>query len=84
MIDIDELIEYLQGTCMSLDEGISDLYPDLDSFNMTEEDHTHLALELFKCECCGWWFETCTECQETEDCGGGFCGDCCPNENDHE
>ncbi|AFF28250.1 gp252 [Sphingomonas phage PAU] len=71
--DIEKVKEHLQGTCMSLDEGLSDLYPDMDQFDLEMSDHEAIDMEMFRCDGCGWWFdnsemgeEECQDCEETE------------------
>ena len=70
--NIDKLIEHLEGTCKTLDEGCQ-------AFDMTEDDLTtkdleYIDEEIFKCDVCGWWYEiyqcsedsTCSDCYEQE------------------
>jgi len=72
--DVNDLIEYLQGTCMTLDEGINDLYPDCDSMILTTDDHTAIDNEIFLCEDCDWWYEICEQSEDEptkcKDCAG--------------
>lgn len=64
---IEELIQYLQGTCNSLDEGIVEvLGEDYDSMNLSSDNHNQIDNEIFLCETCGWWYELCEE-SENED-----------------
>lgn len=71
--DVSELIEYLQGTSMTLDEGVADLYEGCDSEILTSDDHATIDNEIFKCEECGWWFEICEQSEDDDT----KCKDCC-------
>lgn len=67
----DELVQYLQGTCKSLDEGVREVYgEDFDVNELSDEDTSHLDQEIFLCDTCGWWCEIC------EEDGEGNCQDC--------
>jgi len=66
---LNSLINALQGTCMSLDEACSDL--GINEDDLTEQDHSFIDQEIFRCETCAWWSEVsemsmedsvCTEC----------------------
>lgn len=73
-IDIEEVIDYLLGTCKSLDEGISEIYEDKDFTDLTLNQCTILDDNIMCCECCGWWVNSheidennfCEDCQEAE------------------
>ena len=80
----NKLIESLQGTCMSIDDAISQEYTKaydegLDESSLTIEESQQIDMEIFNCETCGWWFERCEE-SETEE---GHC-DTCENEEDED
>lgn len=57
--EIQELIEYLQGTCMSLYTGLEHLY-DIDQSDVENEMHMYMMIDdaIFMCTRCGWWCET--------------------------
>lgn len=57
--DVDKVIEYLQGTCETLQDGVETFYPDMDEDDLTQEDHRKISNEIFFCEQCGWWYEVC-------------------------
>lgn len=82
--DINRLIEYLQGTCNSLDGALSDLYPNMDHMDLTSEDHDSIDNEIFLCDTCNWWCEIGDSCTETENCGGVNCTDCCTEEHEDD
>ncbi len=61
-----KLVEYLQGTCINIDEGLSDL-------GLTEEDIDYDHLDMISlCEACGWWYDE-SEVDE------GICENCRDN-----
>lgn len=67
--DIDGLIEYLSGTCKSIEEaqetfGIEEL---------TEDEQEQIDNEIFNCSICGWW-SSIEECQD--DYGEQVCTEC--------
>jgi hypothetical protein len=62
---IEKLIQYLQGTCMSLDEGISEILGEnFTSNDLTTDEFEHIDNEIFLCEDCGWWCELIEESEE--------------------
>lgn len=72
---LNELIEYLQGSCKTLQEGLNDIFgEDFDEDQLTEEDHQFIDDSIFNCETCGWWYEVadstednnCISCTEEE------------------
>lgn len=66
---IEEIIQTLQGTCMTLDDGIQEILgDDKDSDSLSEYDLNLIELEIFKCEQCGWWYETCEKSEDDENC----------------
>lgn len=74
---IDELIEYLQGSCKSLDEGVFACF-DLDNTDIiTQEQHSQIENVIFTCECCGWWCEAGDYADfENHTYNGDICSDC--------
>jgi len=61
MSNIKETIEYLKGTCNTLDDE-----------DFTIEELTLLDDEIFLCDICNWWCEVC-EMSETDH---AVCTDC--------
>jgi len=80
-INIDEIIEYLQGSCKSLDEAVDTFYPGLDSMDLEDEHYEAIDNALFLCEECGWWCEVGDYAmdQDMEIVGENICGDCGEN-----
>lgn len=74
--DVQELIDYLQGTTNTLDDGMETLYSGMDFEELTEEDHDQIDNQIFECEVCGWWCEI-SEQHEGEE--NGICDDCFNN-----
>ena len=64
--NIDELIQYLQGSCNSLDEGIQTILGDYDSTDLSPENCDQIDNEIFLCTGCGWWCEV-SEMSEEDD-----------------
>ncbi len=69
MADTRELIDHLQGTCLSLEQACEDLGLEVD-----DVDTDLLDGEVFLCAQCGWWCEAC-EANEGPD-GEDVCDDC--------
>lgn len=73
--DVQELIDSLQGTCQS----IVDFLPEgMDDNDLTSEDHDEIDNQIFLCNQCGWWCESC------EQNDNGSCNDCEPEDEDDE
>jgi len=57
---LTEIIDYLQGTCKSLEEGISAIL-DIECENadeyLTLEQFYYIDEHIFLCDTCGWWCE---------------------------
>lgn len=70
-LQIEELADYLQGTCMSLEEGLG-------AKGLGEElsvaDAQYLDSLVFLCSACGWWCEA-SEANESPS-GEDVCDDC--------
>lgn len=66
--DVFELIQSLQGTCMTIDNFLPEGMTEDD---LTEADHTDIDNEIFKCETCDWWCEVCERVEDEE-----YCEDC--------
>lgn len=75
--DMNEVIEYLQGGCKTLSEGLEGLY-EIDEAALSKEDLEAIDQEIFNCSGCGWWFEISEQQDE------GMCGDCYENMVDPE
>ena len=70
-----EVIDYLQGTCHSLDYGLCMCGKEFD--DITAAEWSLLEDEIFQCEECSWWcplgeaadgYETvCDECYSSEE-----------------
>lgn len=67
---IDELVEYLQGTCNTLEQGM-----EICGIDPAFEDEITAAIddEIFLCAGCGWWDEI-SACND--DSGEQLCPDC--------
>ena len=57
IFDIQQIIDYLQGTCNTLNEGVTTCYPNMTEDDLTEDDHNAIDQDIFLCETCGWWCE---------------------------
>lgn len=69
--NIHTLIEYLQGTCNSLQAGVEQCYEGMDESDLSKEDLEAIDNEIFCCETCNWWYEICEASEED-----GVCNDC--------
>lgn len=56
---MQQLIDYLQGTCMSVDEALMRLF-DVDQCDIDNEMEMceYLDQRIFLCVQCGWWYES--------------------------
>ncbi|ENM3073095.1 hypothetical protein ACR3H8_20210 [Pseudomonas aeruginosa] len=72
---LEQVGEYLRGTCKSIGEAIDalELGDDVDESQL-EADLLEVDTEL--CVHCSWWHEVC-ELQYSEEHGGGLCEQCC-------
>jgi len=54
---MNELVEYLQGSCKSLEDGLRTVLDDdgADMNSMSLEDCRELDDKIFNCEICNWW-----------------------------
>ena len=68
-----QLIEYLNGSSITVDEAMRDLF-ELTEDDLGEEQEEILNQEIFKCAQCGWW------CEFSEESGVDdsdlICNDC--------
>lgn len=74
MTDVQALWAILQGTCLSLEEGLTQLDPEGPD-GLTPEEASDLDQEGFLCEDCSWWCEA-SEANENPSGGGDLCDDC--------
>jgi hypothetical protein len=67
---IQLVVDFLQGTAMTLSSALETLYPGMDEDDLTQDDHSNLDELIFNCETCGWWCETSERDEESncEDC----------------
>lgn len=66
---MNELIEYLLGSCKSLQTGMDACGID----ELTSKEEEYLDSEIFLCDSCGWWEEV----SERNDLNGdALCNDC--------
>lgn len=72
-IQLKELIDYLRGSCKSLDGGVRELF-DIDGDDLTEEQLQEIDNEIFHCSQCGWWYEIAEE--SGKDDSDLICNDC--------
>ena len=74
---INELIDYLQGTCKSLDQGIYELF-DIDHSDVTNDMAMYNQIDnaIFNCGRCGWWCEVGDWIIQEEFCGEEICSQC--------
>jgi hypothetical protein len=78
---IQEIIDHLQGSCMSLEQGCTECGIEYDDLTNEEETEFTAVLDdaIFNCESCGWWYEIgdyavhnpnalqiCSNCEEDE------------------
>lgn len=54
MVDMKKLIMILEGTCMSLNDGLGMIGCCYDDLSL--EDLYELDDALFECDGCGWWY----------------------------
>ncbi len=69
-----ELIDYLQGSCKTIDEACNEVFEDGEEI-LSDENREEIDQNLFECETCGWWFEWAEEGSN-----GGECKSCCEDE----
>lgn len=77
---VEQLIQYLQGTCMnSVDSAMNELF-ELSESDLSEEQLSHIDKEIFNCDTCGWWCESSENAGEDEN----ICQDCKGDEDEDE
>ena len=73
VVNIDEIIQKLQGTCYTLNEVLQDMYGENVTDIILDKEHFEkISLELFNCNQCDWWYERSEEAEGDE----GICEDC--------
>ena len=70
-----ELVQILEGTCMSFSEACESL--GLKDSDLSMEELLDFDSELVCCESCGWWYLSC----ETDN---GICDSCRRDEEDED
>lgn len=71
--DLQNIIDYLQGTCMTLQAACQ-------AYGYEEDDLTAPQLEeidsqIFLCTTCGWWYEIADSSEDSPD-GENVCIEC--------
>lgn len=61
--DIERLVDYLLGSCQSIDDATNALF-DCDSEMLNERDWELINDQIFCCENCGWWYEIGEICED--------------------
>lgn len=79
---LEQLVQTLQGSCMSLDDGVQEVFGDEhDGSSLPMEYLNALDQELFLCATCGWWYEICDNADDGID-NENNCVDCYPDDHD--
>lgn len=73
---LDNIISDLLGTCQSLEK----VSQDWEAGELSIDDLAYIESEIFLCDNCGWWCETC----EAHDSWFGEVCDDCYREDDEE
>jgi hypothetical protein len=77
ILQIAEIISTLEGTCMTLDQGVVQVM-EVEDFELDIDALGHIDNYIFNCCTCGWWYEMseegggedeyiCTNCIEDEE-----------------
>lgn len=72
--ELNSLVADLQGTCKSIEEGLTSIGLDNDQYDAADVEGDIEDIE--RCCTCSWWFEPC----EMKD--NGECESCNPEEDD--
>ena len=64
--NIEEFIEYLQGSCKTIADACSDF--GIEESDLTEEDHNEIDINIFNCDTCNWWYELGEMSADEENC----------------
>jgi hypothetical protein len=73
---LDELIEYLGGSCNSWHEGLYAV--GIEDESLTDADYNYVYDQIFQCGSCNWW------CDASEEVDDGICKECWEDEQDDE
>jgi hypothetical protein len=57
---LEHLANILEGTCMSIEAGLTMLGVDPDNYDVSEIEDSLVDANIETCDGCGWWF-TCAE-----------------------
>jgi hypothetical protein len=81
---LEQLVDYLQGTCLSLWEATREVFDvDQDDIENEMELCDFIDDRIFLCRECGWWYENgYWNLEGLEPGNGEICLDCMPEEDD--
>lgn len=66
---LEEIITYLEGSCLSLTEGVSQVvHNDADDTWLTQAQRERLDSRIFECEDCGWWHDVSEMAEDSWSC----------------
>lgn len=74
-VKLEQVGEYLRGSCKSLGDAIEALELG-DRIDESKLETDLLEVETELCTHCGWWHEV-SELEYSEQAGGGLCEQCC-------
>jgi len=79
--EIREVVDYLQGSCKSIEEALIDVTDDkvdgLESLSNWQELCSAIDDVMFLCAQCGWWCEAGDYAEnQPDDCNGDICLEC--------
>ncbi len=73
--EITKIIEYLQGSCNTINQAVAAVISEeLDENFLTQKQLEEIDSELFCCETCGWWCEISDQGEDEN--GEPACKDC--------
>lgn len=75
---IEELAGILQGTCRSIESGVTQMGLEDDEYD-TAEIEDALADHIELCQGCEWWHEPSELAPVDDDGPVGYCDDCRPD-----
>jgi hypothetical protein len=81
---MQKLVDHLQGTCMSLEQGLYECF-ELECSSEVENELEmcdYLDNSLFLCVACGWWCECGDYAENQSNPSGDICSDCEPEEEE--
>lgn len=83
---IEEVVNFIQGSCESLDNAIAvvteDTIDGLDGVTNWEELCAAVDRAHFLCAQCGWWCEVGDYAETQDNPNGDICTDCGPEDAD--